>query len=340
MEKSDFLLWAPKSYVARKPDTIITVIDLERWQIVDSIHTASTADSSLRGARIVSDKWLVLDGNRSKAPTEHGAYRFHDRLYSIPDLKPGPNCVSERFSAYIGPPPEESAADSVSRQNNTACSEVFQATGVTSADALEDLIYRKQNVEPEVLKVHMLDFVDDSSMNTDNDKRRVWEADEHERDFFRWGEYPYYRLYTENPAFESAAHLWYGLYDARDHGLYKLGRYDSHGHKQMGQTIRHLLCGDRLLEAPNSACGCRVVDVSEQQRALLVYCRTQRGNFDGMVRREWLSVFRSDDLSEVGLINLSKNETLEAIASGDGHAYIVTVEFGKILRIYAIPSRT
>jgi hypothetical protein len=40
---------------------------------------------------------------------------------------------------------------------------------------------------------------------------------------------------------------------------------------------------------------------------LLAYCRTQRGDYACMVRRERLSVLRSDDFSEVGFISLSKH---------------------------------
>ena len=61
MEKSDFIFFTPPGYVARKPDTIITVIDLEQWKIVDSIHTTAIADGKLGGVRVVNDKWIVLD---------------------------------------------------------------------------------------------------------------------------------------------------------------------------------------------------------------------------------------------------------------------------------------
>jgi hypothetical protein len=51
MEKSTFLLHAPSGYVARKADTIVTVIDLEQWKIVNSIHTTGMADGQIRGVR-------------------------------------------------------------------------------------------------------------------------------------------------------------------------------------------------------------------------------------------------------------------------------------------------
>jgi hypothetical protein len=66
----------------------------------------------------------------------------------------------------------------------------------------------------------------------------------------------------------------------------------------------------------------------------------QRGDYNGIFERQWLSVFRSDDLSAVGLINLSKNKEIwQAIGSGDGHTFVLTLEYGETLRVYAIPDR-
>jgi hypothetical protein len=61
-----------------------------------------------------------------------------------------------------------------------------------------------------------------------------------------------------------------------------------------------------------------------------------------MVRREWLAVLHSDDFSGAGFISLSKkyqHETLEEIARADGRSYVVTLEIGETLRVYAIPDR-
>src|ERR1700686_2712298 len=46
-------LFLRRGYVARKPDTIINVIDLQRWQIVGSTHTEKTENADFRGARIL-----------------------------------------------------------------------------------------------------------------------------------------------------------------------------------------------------------------------------------------------------------------------------------------------
>ena len=43
MDKSEFIFHVPRSYLMRQTDTIITVIDLDRWQIVKTCHTAPLA---------------------------------------------------------------------------------------------------------------------------------------------------------------------------------------------------------------------------------------------------------------------------------------------------------
>ena len=84
-----------------------------------------------------------------------------------------------------------------------------------------------------------------------------------------------------------------------------------------------------------------MIDVSEEQRTLLTYCRKQHGDYDGMVQMQWLSVFRSDDLSgdeDISIFRRAVKRSL-AIASGNSQTYMVTLEFGEILRVYAVPDR-
>jgi hypothetical protein len=323
MAKSDFLLHAPRNYVMRQPDTIATVIDLEQWKIVATTHTASIADGALRGVRVVNDKWIVLDFALGETPMKHPLYRYDTRLISIPNLVSGPKCISDRlFRAGWYPKTDDPAV--VATHNDAICQNVLQATETASVHALEILIDRGQNPLPANVEQRSLDL------------QRT------EDDFFRgWGEYPYYLLYSENPPFESSSHKWYGLYSSPERGFYDLTISDTEGREQKKRTIHELLCGDPSLEQRGSACGCRVVDASEQQHNVLAYCRTQRGDFNGMVRREWLSVLRSDDLSGAGFINLphKERETLEQIVIGDQHPYVVTLESGELLRVYAIPDR-
>jgi hypothetical protein len=247
----------------------------------------------------------------------------------VPDLRSGPECVSDR--PFRGHPSLSLGAEDAApaeKHNDAVCQDVLHATGTSSVEALEILIYRGQDVLPAA--VHQ------SSHG----------LQETEDDFFRgWGEFPYYLFYSENPPFESSSHQWYGLYSSHDRNFYNLAIFDAEGRNLKTQTVPNLLCGDPSLEQRGSACGCRVIDASEQQHDLLTYCRTQRGDFDGTVRREWLSVLHTDDLSVAGFISLPKptfstyRETLGQIAHGESRAYVVTLESGEILRLYAIPDR-
>jgi hypothetical protein len=313
-EKSDFLFHAPRGYIQRPSDTIITVVDLNRWQVVTSIHTATLGDIQIRDARVVGDSWIAFDDSHiGQSPSEYGAYPISNALISIPDLKPGPKCVSQRVS-HIWQRPPDLIAESLRNQNDGVCREVLVATGTDSTKALEALIQRGSGVEPDAMKIHILDTVASGLPGEVN----LWTAESHEEEFFRyWGEYPYYENYAENPPLESSTHLWYGLYASDVRELYQLDRYDAKGEKQKSKTAGSLLCGDPSLDSPKSACGCRVVDVSEERHALLAYCRRQHGDYDGVLQRQWLSVFRSDDLSDVGFINLGNSlGVLQAIGSG------------------------
>ncbi|MGA3133163.1 MAG: hypothetical protein ABSD59_20380 [Terracidiphilus sp.] len=104
----------------------------------------------------------------------------------------------------------------------------------------------------------------------------------------------------------------------------------------------HLLCAKNAERGFDRNCACRVYDVSEEQHTLLTDCRIFSHDLGGAENphEHWFSVFRSDDLSEIGLAYLSRDkETGEAIAVAEGHAYVLAVEFGETLRVFAVPSR-
>jgi hypothetical protein len=238
-DKSDCLFHTPKGYVQRPSDTIITVIDLDRWQVVTSIHTATLGDIQIRGARVVNDRWIAFDDSHNgRSPSEYGAYPLSNALISIPDLKPGPRCVSQRVS-HVWQRPPDSVVESLREQNDQACREVLEATGTDSAKALETLIQRGSDVEPDTMKIRILDAVASGLPGEVN----LWTAEGHEEDFFRdWGEYPYNENYAENPPLESSSRLWYGLYGSQERQFYELTRYDAEGGEQKSRTARHLMC--------------------------------------------------------------------------------------------------
>lgn len=318
MDKSEFIFHAPRGYMMRQPDTIITVIDLDQWRIVKTGHTAPLASGEVVGLRIVNDRWVALDFDQGESSPLSLLYRHIDQLLSVPDLEHGPVCTSLREfrrSPHLSGSPREPKSE-----NDAACHDVLQATRMNSLDELETLIYRGQEIDPGPLVQRSEGLVRD------------------EDDYFRhWGEYRDYLLTGENPPLESPSRHWYGLYPSQERGFYDLEQLDLTSKGEHHETIRNLLCGDPALEQRGSYCGCRVIDASETTGNLLAYCRTQRGSFDGAVRREWLGVLRTSDSTGVGYIDLSKNETTEGIAAAENRGYIVTCEFGETVRVYAIP---
>ncbi len=152
LEKSDGLRFLmPAHYIAHRPDTILTVIDLERWQIAGSIHTASLEDADFRGARILNGNLIALQGLGIRSPSgDWAVYDRVNRLISIPDLKLGPGCVTKR--------PQETRAEDrkrnaefLSRLNDAVCADVLKVSGAKSMKALETIIHTGHGVEPEVL---------------------------------------------------------------------------------------------------------------------------------------------------------------------------------------------
>ena len=207
MEKSSFLLHVPKGYVEREPDTIITVVDLERWQIVKSLHTITTGDGHVRDARVVDNRWIALDANLGSSGAEQGTDRYRNWVLSIPDMNPGPDCISQRLFTIGGPAPDFLRAQRMDMQNAEACREVFKAAGVDSDEALEVSIQRSSGIEPRVMRLRDVDWLEavlerESHIST-NEEQRLWDAESHTSDFFRyWGEYPYMEQYAHNPPFE------------------------------------------------------------------------------------------------------------------------------------------
>jgi hypothetical protein len=318
--------WGSKS--KRQPDTIITVVDLEQWQVVKGVHTAADGGGAVRDARVVGGSWIALDARPEGSEGGPATARYRIWTLSIPDLRSGPECDQTSYASVLA-----------------GCKEVFKVTGASSDEALDVLIQRGSDVEPRVMRLRDEEWLEGAlereSHATRGEEQRLQDADRHGAEFFRWwGEYPYFDQVWQNPPFESSARLWYGLYPSQERGVYELARYDVGGQEQRAKVASHFACGDPAIGKSNAACGCRVIDVSEEAQKLLNYCRKQNGDYLGMVQMEWLSVFRSDDLTGIGFINLPKRGyTLQAIASGDGRAYVVTLGSGELLRVYPIPDK-
>ena len=340
-------LFAHKGYIPRKPDTLITVIDLQRWQIVGNIHTANLDDANFEGARVLSNGWIGLQGWDNEPSTrkyEH-LYDRRNRLISVPDLKPGPGCLSTRDVPLlpVQTPAAEwrSALATVHKQNDEACAEVLKVSGITSVETLESIIYKGHGLEPNTLLLHSLDFTEHNRLNSPRLPMDVVEVEQNVY-YDHWNR-DRFNTYLLSLPVESVAHLWYGMY-----GLYNGAHYyelevlDVDGRKLKEEAPEHSLCSKNAERGFDRNCACRIDDVSEEQHTLLTDCRIFSHDLGGAVNshEHWLSVFRSDDLSEVGIVSISKDkETGEAIAVAEGHAYVLAVELGETLRVFAVPSR-
>jgi hypothetical protein len=312
MDKSGFVLFAPPGYVQKKPDTIITVVDLERWQILRTLHTASFTDADFRGGRVLSDRWLALQGLTFKESSPDSIYERNNLLVAIPDLTRGPACLSHR--AELDEDEWAAKADSLASRNNAACADLLKVANEPSVISLEFQIYEGNNIQPPDLRFRGL--TPELIASAVGDRPREWLADQ--RETLNWDHWELRRdeIDVFNPPFESPSRHWYVL--ASLHGPF--------------------LCDNPAGQGRNSACGCRIHDVSEDHHALLAYCRTQHSDFEGGYQHQWLAVLRSNDDSGIGVVNLSRDrETLEAFGEADGRVYVLAVESGATLRVYAIP---
>lgn len=333
----------PTDSIEHKPDLLITVIDLEHWQIVGGFHTATVdATAEFRGAYIVNGRWLALQGlddEPEKVKYEH-LYDRVNRLISIPDLKAGPGCSTkdpEILTLSYGHGP--GAAKALSEQNDSACADLLKTAGVPSMRVLDWLVYLGHDPEPENLMAdeqlrQRAAMQEDGNRSTAQDLN--WPGDEYNR--CCWTS-DWWFIAGDNPPFESAAGVWYQL-QGQDHGAdyhYQLNQYAKEGRLLKTRTTD-------LTAGPGCSrydCVCSVVDVSEQQGAILALCRAVSLNFvDGEDwHNQWAAVFRAEDFSMVGDAELKPAHVRVSIAVAEGHTYVATVEEGKVVRVYSVPDR-
>jgi hypothetical protein len=137
--------------------------------------------------------------------------------------------------------------------------------------------------------------------------------------------------------FVSRVGNWYGLDSVHS----ELSFWEPDGKSLRKRNSPHLLCEGQPVQGPSWICDCDIVGLSDNDHDLLAHCITKHDNFLGsqVWLRQWLSVFRADDLSELALIRLSSRteETKAVIASMDGDSYVLAVSLGDTLRVYKVP---
>jgi hypothetical protein len=286
-----------------KPDTFITVVDLEGWRIVGSLHTANMSGADFSSAQILNESWMALQDTSAGPSFSHDDYIYkHNRLISIPDLKLGPECISKRPRRQLAAP-EAPEAEPIAKQNDEACADVLKISGIESERHLDSII-NERNSGPASFETYSSPPPFESSTH------------------LRYG-----------------LHVWNG----KDSIHSQLSVFDASGRKLDQKSLPHLLCeGEKVDFWKPRSCGCQIEDVSERQHALLADCRIWSGDFDGGWEKEWFSVIRTDDFSEEGSASLPRdalNDTNEAIAIRDGHTYVLTLTHGEMLRVYAFPRR-
>lgn len=332
----------PSEPIEHKPDLLITVVDLNRWQIVGALHTATVdPNAEFRGAYIVNGRWIALQGldNEPENVKYEHLYDRVNRLISIPALKPGPGCMTrgtEVKTLTLGGKSEELGVEG--ERDEAGCTGLLAAADTSSMRAIEWLVYLGHAPEPSNLMVHTWPAIFDDRGEKGkglNSPDLVGPDGEYDAGYWAADEWD---IYFKNPPFESTQRIWYQLRQPNEKPPYQLSEYTLEGKllksREAGLESKPE-CGSR------NGCDCAVVDASEKQDAILALCRVQSVSFTGSFdwHKQWLTVFRASDLSQVGDVELSTNYTRGAIAVADGRTYVATVEQGKVLRVYSVPGR-
>ena len=330
----------PSESIEHKPDLLITVVDLEQWRIVGALHSATVdPNAEFRGAYIVNGKWIALQGMDEERETVEGEHLYDrvNRLISLPDLKPGPGCISRNTEVKtldLGGRPKQLGV--LGERHEEDCATLLAATRVSSMRALEWLIYLGRDPEPKSLMVQTEPSMfsgQSQSGRAPNSSEPVGPDGEYHPGDWTSNEWD---IYFKNPPFESSARKWYQLRQSNDKPPYQLDEYALDGqllNEKEPDLESKPQCSTRW------GCDCTIADVSAQQGAILALCRVQSVNFTGGFdwHKQWVTLFRMDNFSLIGDADLAATYTRAAIAAADGHTYVVTVERGKVLRIYSAP---
>lgn len=333
MRKGEGYIFLPRHYVPRPSEGVLTLVDLHRWRIIGSVRTTDIGIGFVTAARILDSGWIAVQGSISGTDRQSNSRSDlldRTRLLKLPGLEPGLSCVAQFNIPFGG----HLSWQKTNQANDASCRQLLKRTGLASYRELESRIFFARDLEPAPIRLHR--FQNSQIFSPSNNSRDqiidfaepIWRYPFRTEDFRD-------EIYFDNLPYQSGG-LWYGLYESPDHGFYSLGRFDSAGNLQMEQTVHSLACGDRSFAGKSSACGCRIEDAASH--LLLAYCRTQHGDFSGWIQHQWLTVFRSDSLTPVGAISLYKRDsTAQLLGVGDGHPYVLTVDEGNTLHVYAIP---
>jgi hypothetical protein len=266
----------PSEPIEHKPDLLITVIDLNHWKIAGALHTATVdPNAEFRGAYIVNGKWIALQGLDDEPETvkyEH-LYDRVNRLISIPELKPGPGCMTRSTkikTLHLGGRSEEMGVQS--ERNEADCAGLLATSGVSSMRALEWLVYLERDPEPRNLIVHTWPSIFSDQWESGkglNSPDPVGPDGEYDAGYWASDEWD---IYFKNPPFESSTKHWYQLRWTSEKPPYQLSEYTLEG-----QLLKESEAG--LESKPQCSsrrgCDCAVVDASEKQNAIVALCRVQ-----------------------------------------------------------------
>jgi hypothetical protein len=327
--------FGPNSPIAGKPDTLITLVDLAHWQVVGGFHTATLGIALFKRAHIAAGKWIALQGYLPSTDKNSRRPGWLHQLISIPELTVGPSCITtEAWTITSSKGNRDAAEGELAKQNNAFCGDLLSASGLKSLHRFEALMYLGTDPPPDTYQPHK-EFprkfsngtgpIDERNFNFREMVGRtvgLTPDDDH--------------LYHDNPPFESPESYWYEFQHQQGTRVYQLAKYDRSG-ATLSVVPTTLLAREGCQRWYR--CDCRVESVREESDSLLAYCYGFTLGFAEVEdpKAQWLTMFRTRNLSEIGDIRMSKDrKTKQALATANGGPYVLVVEQGEILRVYRV----
>jgi len=322
----------PTGYTPRASDTIVCVIDLQDWRVKGCVHMAAIHVGGFGAGQILNGQWILWQGpvEPQKAASvsccfNNPIFTYNVQLLSFPELRAGPKC-EWRATSDMNARTRESyeseihVLDTLDRENDASCQDVLKVSGFSSIRALRSFVSSGPDPQPRALK--LLEYAASPTWGSQSEEQRLESIDLCERNP------SWMPRYTGSAIpLESTSHLWYGFFAPKEAGFYGLDRFDADGKLQKAEPLKV------------SAHYCGVQDVREDLHAVMGDCHYQPDPDYATFRdRHFVAIYRTDDLSPVGVIYLDKQRvTSEAFAAAEGQAYVLTVELGEVLRVYQLP---